>query len=157
MAKTCLYSTIMFRALNLIGKTFIFNIERASKFSYYIRQPIFCWEFLRWLWIVYVKKAFSIWSLLLPWSVFFIVSITSPTMLYISTNAQSPYYSHNDDKARRVPQRDDIGDTVRLIDVLERTCWLNVRTVLQDGEIEIQDLIAFFGTFYFLLFRFILS
>lgn len=69
--------------------------------------------------------------------------------MYIDTNAKCSYYSENDERPRR--PREDLADRVRLIDVLERTCWLNIRTVLQDGEIEIQDLIAFFGTNRFIL------
>ncbi|XP_022819365.1 ephexin-1-like isoform X2 [Spodoptera litura] len=70
------------------------------------------------------------------------VFVTSPTKVYIDTSAKCSYYSQNDERTRR--PRDDLGDRVRLIDVLERTCRLDLRTVLQDGEFEIQDLIAFF-------------
>uniref|UniRef100_A0A2H1W7X4 SFRICE_040544 n=1 Tax=Spodoptera frugiperda TaxID=7108 RepID=A0A2H1W7X4_SPOFR len=74
--------------------------------------------------------------------------VTSPTKVYIDTSAKCSYYSQNDERMRR--PRDDLGDRVRLIDVLERTCRLDFRTVLQDGEFEIQDLIAFFGTFIYI-------
>ncbi|XP_013182127.1 PREDICTED: uncharacterized protein LOC106128344 [Papilio xuthus] len=74
------------------------------------------------------------------------VSVTSPTKVYIETSAKSPHYSANDEQTGRRVRRglnDDFDDRVTVIKVLEQTCWLCIRTVLQDGEIEIQDLVAF--------------
>ncbi|PZC81576.1 hypothetical protein B5X24_HaOG212500 [Helicoverpa armigera] len=71
------------------------------------------------------------------------VFITSPTKVYIETSAKCAYYSQNDERPRR--RWEELGDRVRLIDVLERTVWPDIRTILQDGKHEIQDLIAFFA------------
>lgn len=75
-----------------------------------------------------------------------LVFITSPSTVYINTSAKSTYYSQNDEDAKRAAQTTDtLEDKVKLIEVLEQKCWLSFRTVLRDGEIEIQDLIAFIG------------
>ncbi|KPJ07964.1 Ephexin-1 [Papilio machaon] len=74
------------------------------------------------------------------------VSVTSPTKVYIETSVKSAHYSANDEQTGRRVRRglnDDFDDRVTVIKVLEQTCWLCIRTVLQDGEIEIQDLVAF--------------
>ncbi|CAG5011630.1 unnamed protein product [Parnassius apollo] len=70
------------------------------------------------------------------------VSVSSPTKVYIETNARSPHYSPNDE-TKRLLYDDLLEDKVRLIKVLEQTCWHCIRTVLQDGEVEVQDLVAF--------------
>ncbi|XP_032513637.2 rho guanine nucleotide exchange factor 19 isoform X3 [Danaus plexippus] len=66
------------------------------------------------------------------------VSVTSPTKVYMKTSVKCPFYSQNDES--RVCQ--DV-DKVKFIDALEQSWWMSVRTVLRDGEFEIQDLIAF--------------
>ncbi|CAH2074636.1 unnamed protein product, partial [Iphiclides podalirius] len=73
------------------------------------------------------------------------VSVTSPTKVYIETSAKSPHYSLNDVSTKRklVQEPQDSDERVRLIKVLEQTCWLCVKTVLLDGEFEVQDLVAF--------------
>ncbi|XP_028171983.1 uncharacterized protein LOC114361204 [Ostrinia furnacalis] len=73
------------------------------------------------------------------------VFITSPSTVYIDTSVKSSYYSQNDEDAQRLTPKSNLEDRVRLIEVLEHKCWLSFRTVLRDGEIEIQDLIAFIG------------
>ena len=79
-------------------------------------------------------------------------------MVYIDTSAKCPYYSKNDEEVRRRTKkctedgRRNIEETVRLIEVIEQTCWHNVRTVLRDGDIEVQDLVAFIGNLVFNLF-----
>ncbi|KAM3961827.1 uncharacterized protein ACR2FA_004149 [Aphomia sociella] len=73
------------------------------------------------------------------------VFVTSPTNVYIDTSLKSPHYCNNDEDAKIIPRRLDYDDKVRLIDVLEHNCWLSIRTVLRDEEVEIQDLIAFIG------------
>lgn len=83
--------------------------------------------------------AWPVWS-------FVVVFITSPSTVYIDTSVKSSYYSQNDEDVQRLSQeREGLEDKVRLIEVLEHKCWLSFRTVLRDGEIEIQDLIAFIG------------
>lgn len=83
------------------------------------------------------------------WS-FVVVFITSPSTVYIDTSVKSSYYSQNDEDVQRLSQeREGLEDKVRLIEVLEHKCWLSFRTVLRDGEIEIQDLIAFIGNWFF--------
>ncbi|CAH2229880.1 jg11771 [Pararge aegeria aegeria] len=69
------------------------------------------------------------------------VSVTSPSKVYINTSAKCTYYSENDETPKRV--RKTVEDKVKFIEVLEQTWWLSVRTVLRDGEFEIQDLVAF--------------
>ncbi|CAH2086843.1 unnamed protein product [Euphydryas editha] len=69
------------------------------------------------------------------------VSVTSPTKLYIKTNAKCPYYSENDERPSNIYQ--NVEDKVKFIEVLEQSWWLSVRTVLREGEFEIQDLVAF--------------
>lgn len=63
--------------------------------------------------------------------------------MYIDTNAKLPYYSRNDEEAKKATQRS--VDNVRFIEVLEERCWLSIRTVLRDADIEIQDIVAFIG------------
>ncbi|XP_026329447.1 uncharacterized protein LOC113237272 [Hyposmocoma kahamanoa] len=76
------------------------------------------------------------------------VFITSPSIVYIDTSVKCPYYSQNDEDIGRVPKnksskKENLQDTVKLIDILEEKGWLNIRTVLKDREFEIQDVVAF--------------
>lgn len=74
--------------------------------------------------------------------------VSSPTKVYIDTSIKSPYYSQNDEETKKLPVKplkDSLEEKVRFIEVLEDTWWLSVRTVLRDGEFEIQDLVAFIG------------
>ncbi|VVD04896.1 unnamed protein product [Leptidea sinapis] len=68
------------------------------------------------------------------------VSVSSPTKVFIQTNAKCPYYSRNDEEARAMCRQ---TDRFRYIDVTPQVGWLNVRTVLCAGEYEIQDVVAF--------------
>lgn len=83
-------------------------------------------------------------------SVAFVVSVTSPSKVYIETSAKSPHYSQNDEHARRIARRKHKAEdgSVRFIEVLEQKCWLSIRTVLRDAEIEIQDIVAFIGKYF---------
>lgn len=67
--------------------------------------------------------------------------------MYISTSVKSTHYSQNDEDAEALLKTETLEDKVKLIQVLEHKCWLSFRTVLRDGEIEIQDLIAFIGNY----------
>lgn len=72
--------------------------------------------------------------------------------MYIDTSVKCPYYSQNDEDIGRVPKnkssmKENLQDTVKLIDILEEKGWLNIRTVLKDREFEIQDVVAFIGKF----------
>lgn len=78
-----------------------------------------------------------------PW-LSIVVSVTSPSNVYIDTNAKLPYYSRNDEEAKKASQKKRV-DNVRFIEVLEQKCWLSIRTVLRDADIEIQDIVAFIG------------
>ncbi|CAH0718776.1 unnamed protein product, partial [Brenthis ino] len=69
------------------------------------------------------------------------VSVTSPSKVYIRTNAKCPYYSENDETPRKLYE--NVEDKLKFIEILEQSWWLSVRTVLRDGEFEIQDLVAF--------------
>ncbi|XP_068629728.1 rho guanine nucleotide exchange factor 15-like [Battus philenor] len=73
------------------------------------------------------------------------VSVTSPTKVYIETSVKSQHYSANDEQTEvlQIDINDELNDKVRLIRQLEQSCWLYIRTVLQDGEIEVQDLVVF--------------
>lgn len=77
------------------------------------------------------------------------VSVTSPTKVYIETSAKSPHYSLNDveTKMKLIQEPEGLDDRVRLIKALEQTCWLYIRTVLLEGEVEVQDLVAFIGNY----------
>lgn len=77
--------------------------------------------------------------------------------MYIDTSIKSPYYSQNDEDIGRVPKnksskKESVIDAVSLIDILEEKEWLNIRTVLRDREFEIQDVVAFIGNYFFLLY-----
>lgn len=68
--------------------------------------------------------------------------------MYIDTSVKSPYYSLNDEETKKFPikpQKDSLEEKIKFIESLEDTWWLSVRTVLRDGECEIQDLVAFIG------------
>lgn len=77
------------------------------------------------------------------------VFITSPSNVYIDTSVKSPYYSQNDAKVIKaeVPKTQDVEENLKIIELLEQKCWLSIRTVLRDGDVEIQDLIAFIGNY----------
>lgn len=68
--------------------------------------------------------------------------------MYLDTNAKLPYYSRNDEEAKKASQKKSIVDNVRFIEVLEQKCWLSIRTVLRDADIEIQDIAAFIGNLF---------
>ncbi|CAG9095779.1 unnamed protein product [Plutella xylostella] len=70
------------------------------------------------------------------------VFITSASSVYIGTSAKSPYYSANDDVLSKEERKKEEEDNLNIIDIIESN-WLNIRTILRDGEFEIQDLIAF--------------
>lgn len=80
-----------------------------------------------------------------------VVSVTSPSKVYIRTNAKCPYYSENDETPKKLYE--NVEDKVKFIDILEQSWWLSVRTVLRDGEFEIQDLVAFIGMHLKLLYN----
>lgn len=63
--------------------------------------------------------------------------------MYIRTNAKCAYYSENDETPKKLYE--NVEDKVKFIEILEQSWWLSVRTVLRDGEFEIQDLVAFIG------------
>lgn len=54
-----------------------------------------------------------------------------------------------------VPKSQDVEENLRFIELLEQKCWLSIRTVLRDGDVEIQDLIAFIGKYCLISFKFI--
>lgn len=68
--------------------------------------------------------------------------------MYLDTNAKLPYYSRNDEEAKKASQKRSV-DNVRFIEGLEQKCWLSIRTVLRDADIEIQDIVAFIGNLSF--------
>ncbi|CAK1552618.1 unnamed protein product [Leptosia nina] len=68
------------------------------------------------------------------------VSVSSPTKVYIRTSEKCPYYSRNDEE-KFITSKEPAD--VKFIVLQQETLWLDVRTILRNGEIEIQDLVAF--------------
>lgn len=76
------------------------------------------------------------------------VLITSESTVYIDTNSKSQYYCKNDDalaKTVTVTVKTADGERMKTAEDLEQKCLHSIRTVLRNGALETQDLIAFIG------------